>query len=265
MNLQEARIVLRPRKLAETFDLGLRWCASVGRVLYLKLALVVLLPAALACYALRVALEWEWSSVWLAAVAMAVVVQGPFTVAASRLMFEREVTARSVLRQFLGRFWGYLGGLIYTRVVQAIGALVVVAFPWAWAHGAFIHEAILLEGQGATGGAKRASSFVAGQYGPVITLGLCLGVAVCLFAVVADQIGAVVLDFGLQVGRPFESLWDDGGSLTALLGFFAGVPYLATVRFLQYIDARTRRDGWDLQFAFLGLVTAAKGTSGGGA
>jgi hypothetical protein len=33
----------------------------------------------------------------------------------------------------------------------------------------------------------------------------------------------------------------------ALLGLFWVVPYLATAKFLLYIDLRTRKEGWDLQ------------------
>ncbi len=256
MNLQQARINLRPRKTPETFDLALRWTVGVGRRLYLVLAGLLLLPAALACYGLRAVGEWEWPEIWLVAVGLAMVLQGPFTIAASRLMFEPYVTARAVLGQFVKRLGAYLVGLIATRVVQAVGLLVVLGIPWTWAYGAFVHEAILLEGQGGVAGVQRSGKFVAGQYSTVIWLGLGLLTAFGLFIVAADQVGGVLFDFVLQLGRPFGDLMEDGGSLTALLGFFAAVPFVASVRFLQYIDARTRRDGWDLQFAFLSLVVA---------
>lgn len=258
MNLQSARITLRPRTLAETFDLGLRWCSGVGGKLYLVLCAWVLLPAALACYGLRVLAEYEWALVWLIAVGLGMVLQGPFTIAASRLMFEPEVTARAVLRQFASRLGHYLVALVVTRVVIAGGLLTVFALPWTWGYCAFVHEAVLLEGQGAFAGVKRGGQFVAGQYGAVVALGMGLALAVCLFVVAADQAGGVLLEFTLQLGRPFGSLFDEGGSLTALIGFFAAVPYLASVRFLQYIDARTRRDAWDLQASFLALVVSQR-------
>ena len=43
-------------------------------------------------------------------------------------------------------------------------------------------------------------------------------------------------------------------------GAFLAVPLLATVRFLMYIDGRTRRDGWDIQLAFLSVVMADERT-----
>ncbi|MCR9160179.1 MAG: hypothetical protein ACE37F_37355 [Nannocystaceae bacterium] len=256
MNLQQARIILRPRKTAETFDLGLRWTARVGGRLYLKLWGVLLLPATLVCFGLRAVAQWPWPSVWLLASGLAMLLQGAFTIAASRLMFEPEVTVGDVLTQCVRRLGAYLLGLVATRVVVALGLLVVLGFPWTWAYGAFVHEAVLLEGHGGFAGTQRSGKFASGQYSAVLWLGAGLLVALGLFVVAADQVGGVMLEFVLQLGRPFGSLSEDGGSAGALLGFFAAVPYLASVRFLHYIDARTRRDGWDLQFAFLSLVMA---------
>lgn len=256
MNLHQSRVTLRPRKLAETFDLALRWCFSVGGGLYLKLSVVVLLPAALGCYALRVFAQLEWALVWLIAVAAATFLQGPFTVAASRLMFEPEVTASSVLASFAKRFGAYLVAWVVTRVLQLVGLLTALGWPWTWAYGAFMHEAVLLEGHGGIAGVKRGGGFASGQYPSILAMGIGLLAAHALFVVAADQVGFVLLDFTLQIGRPFDSLFEEGGSLTGLLGFFLAVPYLVSVRFLQYIDARTRRDGWDLQASFLGVLLA---------
>lgn len=256
MNLHQSRIVLRPRKLAETFDLALRWCSSVGGALYLRLSVVLLLPAVLGCYALRVFADFEWAQVWLVAIAVAMFLQGPFTVAASRLMFEPQLTARNVLGHFAKRFGAYLVAWIATRILQLIGLATALGWPWTWAYSAFVHEAVLLEGHGGFAGVRRGGAFATGQYPSILTMGIGLLAAHAVFVIAADQIGFVLLDFTLQIGRPFESLFEDGGSLTALLGFFVAVPYLVSVRFLQYIDSRTRRDGWDLQASFLGVLLA---------
>lgn len=256
MNLHQSRILLRPRKLAETFDLALRWCWSAGGSLYLKLSIALLLPAVFACYALRVFAELEWLQVWLVAIVLAMFLQGPFTVAASRLMFEPEVTARSVLAHFAKRSGAYLFAWIATRVLQLIGLLTVLGWPFTWAYSAFMYEAILLEGHGGVAGVRRGGGFASGQVPNIVTMGIGLLVAHVVIVIAADQVGYVLLDFTLQVGRPFDALFEHGGSLMALVGFFAAVPYLVSVRFLQYIDARTRRDGWDLQASFVGLLVA---------
>ena len=263
MNLSDARIVLRPRSLGETLDLALRWQASVGGGLYLRLWALCMLPAAVGCWAAQEFLDWEWPAVWTLAVGLATLLQGVFTVAASRLMFERDVATVSVLDQFLRRLPVYLLALFISRLYLFVGALLVVLIPWAWAHVAFVHEALLLEGQGAVAGVKRAGNFASGHHGRVIVMLMCQGLALCAFVMGADQVGYALFDFVLQIGRPFGELWEDGGSLFALLGFFGAVPYLVTVRFLQYIDARTRTDGWDIQLTFLARVVADREDSPG--
>ena len=62
----------------------------------------------------------------------------------------------------------------------------------------------------------------------------------------------------LQLGQPFGSLWPNGGSLYAIFGLFASIPLCATTRFLAYIDARTRRDGWDIQVRFMAIQAEAE-------
>ena len=119
----------------------------------------------------------------------------------------------------------------------------------------YTREAVLLEGQAAGAALTRARGFVSRQTGDALALLLAQGVVVGVFILCFDQVDASVFDFALQLDRPFGEI-EDGGSLFTLIGLFAAVPYVATIRFLRYIDGRTRRDGWDLQLAFLALRVA---------
>ncbi|HVI04192.1 MAG TPA: hypothetical protein VM869_36125, partial [Enhygromyxa sp.] len=76
MNLDAARIVLRPRSMSEIFDLALRFATAPAAKLYAKLGALFLLPAWGLCVAARHAFAWEWGSVWLLAVALATPIQG---------------------------------------------------------------------------------------------------------------------------------------------------------------------------------------------
>ena len=58
----------------------------------------------------------------------------------------------------------------------------------------------------------------------------------------------------LQLGHPTGSLWNDGGSGFAVLGALLAVPLGAAMRFLGYIDLRTRKEGWDIQLRFVALA-----------
>ena len=244
MNLDAARIVFRARTASETFDLALRWTVQVGGWLYVRLALFTLLPAAALCYLLQRFGEVEWSLIWVLALLLSVPLQGVFTIAASRLMFEREPTVRQILGHYVSRLPAYLATLFVRSFSIGLGVVTVVVLPWAWARVAFAHEACLLEAQGAVNANKRASEFVSGQYPDAMVTVFGLALATMVTVAASDQVGAAVFEFGLQLGRPLGSLFEDGGSLGALLGFFGVVPYVSSARFLAYIDGRTRRDGW---------------------
>ena len=70
---------------------------------------------------------------------------------------------------------------------------------------------------------------------------------------ITELLGQSVLDDVLLLGKPFGAVASDGGSPFAILGLLGSVPFVSTARFLQYIDTRTRADGWDVQVRFLAI------------
>ena len=62
----------------------------------------------------------------------------------------------------------------------------------------------------------------------------------------------------VQPGNPVGELFVEGGSAYALLGFFLSVPVVSAARFLQYIDVRTRKEGWDIQLRFTAIAAEAE-------
>jgi hypothetical protein len=269
MNLRNARVVLRLRTLPDLLDLALRVCVDAGSV-YRKLSAALLLPAFAICLALRYAADWTWWSIWPTAITLAALLQGAFTVAAGQLMFEEAAPARTLLARYGRQFSLYAYALFWTRLVpggllfgtllthfnpaMTLGLLLASLLLVRWA---FVHEALLLEGARAAESAKRSSRIIRRQAGAVFGL-VCwqLG-AVVAFVVGAELIGQGVVRYVLQLGQPFGSLWDDGGSVFALAGLFASVPFVATARFLQYIDLRTRKEGWDIQLKFTAIQAEA--------
>jgi hypothetical protein len=260
MKLDESAIVLRPRTIAEVMDLACRFGAVHAR-LYLRTSAATLLPCFALCLALRHALGWSWLSTWLAAAALATVAQGAFTVLVGRLLFSEALTTREVLSAFVRRLPSYLGALAVSRALLAASCLpLFLPLPFAWTLMLFQHEASLLEGAGPIASARRSARFIKGHGGTAFQLLLLLLLAQVAFIGAAEIFGDGLLDGLLQLGRPFGSLLHDGGTPFALLGFFASIPYVATARFLEYTDIRTRADGWDVQVRFMAI--AAKGTSG---
>lgn len=256
MSLERARVVLRPRTQSEIFDLAARFCVGLGGGLYAKLAAWLLLPCLALCAAAWLS-TGDWALVWTLAVALAAIVEGAFTVAASRLLFESRPGVGSVLAQFARRLPAYCAALVLLSLLYLVGTMALVLGVMAWFRFLFVPEALLLEGQGPIRSFSRARTLVRRKFG--LALGVRLGTLVAqLFAVFAADalLGAGLCEFVLQLGRPLGSLWDDGGSGFALLGLFASVPYAATVRFLTYIDGRTRQDGWDIQIRFAAIAAA---------
>jgi hypothetical protein len=262
VNLAEARVVLRPRSLAEILDLALRFATDPAATLYAKLATLTLLPAWALCMAARWAAGMPWEAVWLLALVLATPIQGVFTIAVGKLMFAERVTVREILREYLRRFPAYFGTLLITRVqiaVMSFVAFLVLPPFWIWGRTIHVHEACLLERAGAMDAVRRSARMVENRVLPAAGSLLLLTLVAAGFVGVSEALlNHGLFDFVLQIGKPFGALLDEGGSAPALLGLFLAVPYWATARFLFYVDLRTRRDGWDVQVRFMALASQAE-------
>lgn len=254
MNLADARVVLRTRGEAEILDLAALWCFTADRWLYARLAAVVLLPSLGVCIAARWFGEWSWPAVWGLAIGLATVSQGVFTIATSRALFDRQVAARAVLGQFARRLPSYLGALVITRGILVVAAFTLVLLPSAWVRVAMVHEASLLEASAPITASERAWRIARDRSTELALLLGGLGLAIGVGVVAVELLGHGLVDFVLQLGKPVGELWQDGGSLYALVGFHVAIPYVAVARFLGYVDLRTRGDGWDIQLRFMALA-----------
>ena len=107
---------------------------------------------------------------------------------------------------------------------------------------------------------KRVDRFIAGRGASAFGTLLSLLATQAGFIVTAEFLGHGLVDEVLQLGKPFGSLFSNGGSPYALAGFFLSVPYVATARFLSYVDARTRADGWDVQLRFMAIAARGDAT-----
>ncbi len=145
-----------------------------------------------------------------------------------------------------------------TRLILAAGALTLVALPWAWVRVAMVHEASLLEGSNAFAATTRAWQLARGRGLDLAQMLGGLGLAMVGGIAVAELLGHGLVEVVLQLGRPLGELLEDGGSLYALVGFHAVIPYVAVARFLSYVDQRTRGDGWDIQLRFMALAAEAE-------
>jgi hypothetical protein len=254
VNLRQIRIVLRERDNFGALDLALRFVLALAPRAYVKLGLVVLLPAVALSAALRWHWHWAWDEVWLAAAALAALAQGPFTLLAGRLLLDEPPHVLPVLGGFLRRSWPYLVAVTAYWLGLVLGGALLLVWLLPWMSAVFLREAVLLEQVSGVGSLRRSRQMISG--GGSRALGLQLGLlgATLTTAVLADLLGQGILGEVLQLALPVGSLFEEGGSLFALFGFFASIPFVVTARFIAYIDMRTRRDGWDVQVRFLDMA-----------
>lgn len=254
LDLLRARVVFRDRSVSDVCDLALRFGAE-NRLVYAKVGAVTLLPLAGIALAFGAIAGWPLS--WLAAIPLAVAAELPFTVLASRLVFEDRVRARDVVLESVRRAPAVLLGRLAMAAFSALG-LALFFVPGVWLALTSIHvpEVMLLERAGlstAYGRAQRIAS--------VETSDSVLALAVLFALPIASVLG---LDFGgrallgevLQF-RPPASVWTAGGSALAVAALFLQAPYRATARFFVYLNVRTRAEGWDIQTRFAGIAARA--------
>lgn len=256
MNLLAARVVLRQRSLADSLDLALPFCLTNKRPLGV-LSLVTLAPIAALIGFLRIRQHWGWAALWPVCIGGSLLIEGVFTVALGELMFKPPAEAR--IRAFLARYVRRLPALITALVVRTIlmavaTCLLIVPLFIVAPPTIFIPEALLLEG--ATLGKALARSRALARNRMAICVGIWLATLMLplMGAASVDLLCDTVCEYVLQLGRPAGSLWHDGGSGFAVVGALLAVPLGAAMRFLGYVDLRTRKEGWDIQLRFVSLA-----------
>jgi hypothetical protein len=258
MNLKSARVVLRIRRATDILDLAAPFCLGGWRVL-LPLTALFGLPAFALCLGARELLAWSWPSVWLLAVALGGVCHAPFTVTCGELLFHhpRDVRLRSILAQLIRRLPAYLATYVISRLIQIVAGLTIMLLPFSTSLLLVVHEAALLEGAGPFSAIGRSRQAVRGQGLSALGIAVALAVLPIAGVLAAEVTGNALVATVLQLGEPFGTLWERGGTPYALAGFFLTIPLSAAARFLKYIDLRTRKEGWDIQLRFMAMAAAA--------
>jgi hypothetical protein len=251
MDLKLARVALRERSMLEIVDLAVVF-VSRHRAVYLRTMLAACGPAYLVSCFFGVYAGWEWA--WATAVLLGAAAQVPFTILASRLVFEGEVRARDAVATALRT----MPKVVFVRLAQLLGtlaSLVALVVPGLLAASAmlFVSEALLLERANVGTVFGRSRRIAATRFdvamGGVFTFAVVVAGAVLLGDVAGRSIVSDVLEF-----RAPPSIFEAGGGWLPMLGFWLVVPFLATARFFLYLDFRTRSEGWDVQTRFAAIA-----------
>jgi hypothetical protein len=242
-------IALRPRTLLETCDLAVAFTRrSLG--VYWAVSLATLLVPGVCFYAIGQSLDVGWSWIWLMVAVWSVLIQGAFTLLGGELLFASNVSLRAVALRFARSLPGYVAVLLVSLARLFLLAMTVFLAPKAFAAAALIPEVVLLEGLRGRSALRRGERLGATLSRKMVGFGLLVVLGTCAAAILAEALCWAVFDFLLQLGSPFGRLFEDGGSLYAVLGALAAVPLLSTLRLLAYADGRARQDGWDIQVRF---------------
>jgi hypothetical protein len=254
LDVLRARVAFRDRAFLDVMDLALRFVAVHAR-LYAKVGAMVLAP----CVVVTAAVAWAfgWIAAWIVAFLLSFVAQVPFTVLASRLVFQENVGARTVTRAAARE----LPRIVMMRAMWALlvagGALVfVVPGLWAASLFLFVDEVMILERSRIGPAFGRAQRIASGSMGDAVgaLAMVCLVPLAAMF--LTDVGGRAFIGEVLQFRAPAPA-WSEGGSVLAVLGWFGILPYLTTARFFTYLNVRTRAEGWDIQTRFAAIAARA--------
>lgn len=256
MNIVHARVALRHRPYSDVLDLALRFIV-VHWKLYAKVALVTVLPGILGTWLVAGPLDGGWVWGWILGITWTLFAQIPFTVLASRLVFEDRVRAREVMWQALRESPRILVLRILTLTAKALGFMMLfVPAAWVAIIFCFSTEVLLLERATVGGTLGRSQRVAQSDFGESLLM-VVVGLAASIGAVfLADIGGRAIIEELLQFRGP-PSIFVAGGSVLGLVGLFGIVPYVATARFFTYLNIRTRAEGWDIQTRFAALAARA--------
>lgn len=254
LDVLRARVAFRDRAFIDVLDLAVRFLVVHARS-YAKVALVAVLP----CLALSlvVASAWGWVAAWITAFLLTFVAQVPFTVLASRLVFQEQVAVGAVLRSAAGDLPRVLTMRVMWLVAVGVTAVVVVPGVWLSAIFLYVDEVMILERSRVAPAFGRSQRIASGSMGETFAA-VAMVIVVPLLAVAMADIGGRAFIGELLQFRAPEPAWSHGGSVLALVGWFGVIPYVATARFFTYLNVRTRAEGWDIQTRFAAIAARAE-------
>lgn len=242
------RVAVRPRGVLECLDLAVLFCGR--RPLAVLLATIVgSLPCALvnrglfagadddalALFVPLLAVEAAWAAV-------------PLTLYLGQSVFSDRFSWREAVRAFLG---GLPAMVLFQGVVRGlcVGSWILAPFALVWLY--YLDQIVLLERPVLRRVWGRRGAMNRGNVGQVARLlsidALLLGVGTAL---------------GLQGLSTATALWQGGGwwspdgsdgivsalcSWHGQIAFWAAAGFITVFRFFTYLDARIRREGWDVE------------------
>ncbi len=263
----DPRVVLRPRSLDEVLDLALAYGREHKRDMG-RMMLALVIPAMIITAALQVLLELTWLQGWIVVLTVTPLLERVAITYAGRHLFGNAPRIRAAAAGALRRPFTALGAALLIPVpfvIALIGEMdsVAIAFaviigmfwPFVLAWTLYLSIVLNLEGLPFGKGTRRSGMLVSYRYGRAIGFVLITTTMRFIAVVVSDLTLRFVVSFVLQLGEPFDTLFDNQGSWASFAGYYLVAPYIAVARLFDYVDARTRLEGWDIQVRFKAVAT----------
>jgi hypothetical protein len=253
MNLDHCAVVVRERNLPEIYDLAFALLRRQG-VQVALLTAVAAVPFLLLDLLLLHGSSGPWAfyAAWLLLCAQTPIATAPATAWMGQAMFDRHPRRRDALRTAYGR----LGPILLAGLARGLLALPVITVLFYPPH---LVEVLLLERQPLRAAWSRAQALGVSGRGIGFAHLLVALVVMAAGTLAAWLAGSEVVDM-LAHGRTGEALqrwWmeplEDPVPLIVVAWPLVG--FLSVVRFLAYLDLRTRSEGWDVE---LDLLRAAR-------
>ena len=254
----EPRVVLRPRSLDETLDLALAYLRIAAKD-FLKVFTVFSFGSALIVVGAAYALDLDWWQRCGVALIVVSIMERMITVYAGRHLFQNQAQKRAAIKTVMKRIplvltWTLFctGPILIMLIdVEETGLLVLGTFcltfwPFILASHIYLGEAAFLEQLPAGRAMKRARILVTYRFGRALGLVVAQTIVRALFVLSVMFGTSFLIEFVLQ----FQGVPDAVEYWAGIGGFILSGPYVALVRLFDYVDARTRREGWDIQVRF---------------
>lgn len=254
----EPRIVLRPRSLDETFDLALAYLRISARD-FIPVFLVLSAAAAIVVVGAGYGLGLDWPQRGAVALIVVSMMERVMTVYAGRHLFQNSAQKRFAVKAVLKRLalvltWSLVSTgpvVIMLLDTEETGLLVLGVFcltfwPFILASHLYLGEAAFLEQLPAGRALKRARILVTYRFGRALGMVIAQSLVRALFVFSSTFGISFLIEFVLQ----FQGVPEAVPYWAGIGGYILSGPYIALVRLFDYVDARTRREGWDIQVRF---------------
>lgn len=263
----DPRVVLRPRTLDEVLDLAMAYGRTHKRDIG-RLMLALVIPAMAITAAAQLAFELSWLQTWMVVLVITPLIERVAITYTSRHLFGNAPRVRSAVlgaarRPITALFAALiiplpiLIGLLADFEATALGFAILIGMFWPFALAWTVYLSIVLnlEGLPFSKATRRSGMLVSYRFGRAIGFVLVTALMRGIAAVVGDLTLRFLVGFVLQLGEPFDTLFENQGSWASIAGYYLVAPYVAVARLFDYVDARTRLEGWDIQVRFKAVAT----------